>query len=156
MSTWVDATRTGRCSNRCVLQIFFIPLNGENPETKANAFASPQSSRPLRCLSGRRTSLFKNTKKEIIFWVKWKYDQPSQKKQFLCTSNIAWTNFALSVRRMTEPESVFGQLKNNRGFRQFLLRGMEKMTLEVGWLSLAHNLLKQAANDQKRKTAILQ
>ena len=47
-------------------------------------------------------------------------------------------------------------LKNNRGFRRFLLRGMEKVTLEVGWLSLAHNLLQQAANDQKQKAAILQ
>jgi len=57
---------------------------------------------------------------------------------------------------MTEPESVFGQLKNNRGFRRFLLRGIEKVTLEVGWLSLAPYLLKQAANDQKRGAAILQ
>ncbi|WP_405110889.1 transposase [Paenibacillus sp. FSL K6-1217] len=57
---------------------------------------------------------------------------------------------------LTEPESVFGQLKNNRGFRRFLLRGIEKVTLEVGWLSLAHNVLKQAANDQKRRAAILQ
>ncbi|MNB90303.1 Transposase DDE domain protein [compost metagenome] len=64
--------------------------------------------------------------------------------------------YALAVRRMTEPESVFGQLKNNRGFRRFLLRGMEKVTLEVGWLSLAHNLLKQAANDQKQRATILQ
>ncbi|WP_418041367.1 transposase [Paenibacillus xylanilyticus] len=64
--------------------------------------------------------------------------------------------YALAVRRMTEPESVFGQLKNNRGFRRFLLRGMEKVTLEVGWLSLAHNVLKLAATDQKRRAAILQ
>ncbi|MFE6079020.1 transposase [Paenibacillus sp. NPDC057886] len=64
--------------------------------------------------------------------------------------------YALSVQRMTEPESVFGQLKNNRGFRRFLLRGMEKVTLEVGWLSLAHNLLKHAANDQKHRAATLQ
>lgn len=51
----------------------------------------------------------------------------------------------LSVKRMTEPESVFGQVKNNRGFRRFLLRGLPKVSLEVGWLSLAHNLLKRAA-----------
>ncbi|MDH6374250.1 hypothetical protein M2444_006099, partial [Paenibacillus sp. PastF-3] len=63
--------------------------------------------------------------------------------------------YDLSVRRMTEPESVFGQLKNNRGFRRFLLRGMEKVTLEVGWLSLAHNLLKQAVMEQKSRAAIL-
>ncbi|MDQ0196463.1 hypothetical protein J2T20_004875 [Paenibacillus wynnii] len=43
----------------------------------------------------------------------------------------------MAVRQMTKPESVFGQLKNNRGFRRFLVRGMEKVTLEVGWLSLA-------------------
>ncbi|WP_028592495.1 transposase [Paenibacillus massiliensis] len=34
--------------------------------------------------------------------------------------------YLLAVRRMTEPESVFGQLKNKRGFRRFLLRGIEK------------------------------
>nr|WP_229521607.1 transposase [Paenibacillus monticola] len=62
----------------------------------------------------------------------------------------------MTVRRMTEPESVFGQRKNNRGFRRFLLRGMEKVTPQVGWLSLTHNLLKQATNDQKRKAAIPQ
>jgi hypothetical protein len=59
--------------------------------------------------------------------------------------------YALSVRRMIEPESVFGQMKNNRGFRRFLLRGLPKVSLEVGWLSLVHNLLKVAAVDEKRK-----
>jgi transposase len=59
--------------------------------------------------------------------------------------------YALSVRRMVEPESVFGQMKNNRGFRRFLLRGLPKVSLEVGWLSLAHNMLKKASIEQKRK-----
>ncbi|GGF64881.1 hypothetical protein GCM10010912_07330 [Paenibacillus albidus] len=49
----------------------------------------------------------------------------------------------MSVRRMTELESVFGQLKNNREFRRFWRWYMDKVSLEVGWLSLAHNLLKQ-------------
>ncbi|WP_338552557.1 IS1182 family transposase [Paenibacillus sp. KS-LC4] len=62
--------------------------------------------------------------------------------------------YALAVRRMIEPESVFGQLKNNRGFRRFLLRGLPKVSLEVGWLSLAHNLLKKATIDQKSKIAV--
>jgi len=61
--------------------------------------------------------------------------------------------YELSVRRMIEPESVFGQMKNNRGFRRFLLRGLPKVSLEVGWLSLAHNLLKKAAIDHKPKMA---
>nr|WP_199616837.1 IS1182 family transposase [Paenibacillus alkalitolerans] len=58
----------------------------------------------------------------------------------------------LSVRRMIEVESVFGQMKNNRGFRRFLLRGLPKVSQEVGWLSLAHNLLKRATMSQKMKT----
>ncbi|WP_430180428.1 transposase [Paenibacillus lautus] len=33
---------------------------------------------------------------------------------------------ALWVRQMVEPESVFGQIKNNRGFRRFLLGGCIK------------------------------
>jgi len=57
--------------------------------------------------------------------------------------------YALAVRRMTEPESVFGHMKNNRGFKRFLLRGLSKVNLEVGWLSLAHNLLKKATVDSK-------
>jgi transposase len=61
--------------------------------------------------------------------------------------------YALAVRRMIEPEPVFGDMKNNRGFRRFLLRGLPKVSLEVGWLSLAHNLLKKAAVDAKNKGA---
>ncbi|WP_253945009.1 transposase, partial [Paenibacillus sp. NEAU-GSW1] len=62
--------------------------------------------------------------------------------------------YALSVRRMHEPERVFGQIKNNRGFRRFLLRGLPKVSLEVGWLSLAHHLLKKAAKDKKSKNSV--
>jgi len=43
-----------------------------------------------------------------------------------------------------EVERVFGQIKQNRGFRRFLLRGLRKVTLEVGWLALAHTLLRKA------------
>ncbi|WP_229696323.1 transposase [Paenibacillus albidus] len=45
-------------------------------------------------------------------------------------------SYALAVRRMTEPESVFGQRKNNQGFRRFLLLSTEKVTLEVGCFPL--------------------
>jgi transposase len=42
-------------------------------------------------------------------------------------------------------EPVFGQVKSARGFRQFLLRGIEKVTGEWSLLCTAHNLLKLAA-----------
>lgn len=60
----------------------------------------------------------------------------------------------MSVRRMIEHESVFEQIKNNLGFRLFLLRGLPKVSLEVGWLSLAHTLMKQANIDLNRKIAV--
>ena len=39
-------------------------------------------------------------------------------------------------------EPVFGQIKESRGFRQFLLRGLENMRGEWTLLCLTHNLLK--------------
>jgi transposase len=42
------------------------------------------------------------------------------------------------------PEPVFGQIKQARGFRQFLLRGVEKVAAEWGLVCLAHNVLKLA------------
>ena len=42
------------------------------------------------------------------------------------------------------PEPVFGQIKQARGFRQFLMRGVEKAAAEWGLVCLAHNILKLA------------
>lgn len=41
-------------------------------------------------------------------------------------------------------EPVFGQVKQARGFRQFLLRGIEKVTAEWALICTAHNLVKLA------------
>ena len=43
------------------------------------------------------------------------------------------------------PEPVFGQIKQARGFRQFLLRGIQNVRAEWGIVCLAHNILKLAA-----------
>jgi transposase len=42
-------------------------------------------------------------------------------------------------------EPVFGQIKEARGFRRFLYRGLEKVAVEWAMLCTAHNLLKLAA-----------
>ena len=39
-------------------------------------------------------------------------------------------------------EAVFGQIKQARGFRQFLLRGVEKVRAEWAMICIAHNLCK--------------
>jgi transposase len=41
-------------------------------------------------------------------------------------------------------EPVFGQIKAARGFRQFLLRGVEKVSAEWAMICTAHNILKLA------------
>ena len=43
-------------------------------------------------------------------------------------------------------EPVFGQIKQARGFRQFLLRGRVKVTAEWAMICTVHNLLKLAGN----------
>lgn len=51
---------------------------------------------------------------------------------------------AIYARRKIEVESVFGHIKGNRSFRRFFLRGLDKVHVEFGIVSLAHNLLKVA------------
>jgi hypothetical protein len=49
---------------------------------------------------------------------------------------------ALYARRKVIVEPVFGQIKEARGFRRFLLRGLEKLRGEWRLVCLTHNLLK--------------
>ncbi len=46
--------------------------------------------------------------------------------------------------RPIEVESVFGDIKNNFGVRRFMLKGLEKVTIEWGLYSIAHNMRKMA------------
>ena len=48
----------------------------------------------------------------------------------------------LYARRKTIVEPVFGQMKESRGFRRFLLRGLVKIRGEWRLVCLTHNLLK--------------
>jgi transposase len=45
-------------------------------------------------------------------------------------------------KRKTTVEPVFGQIKEVRGFRRFLLRGLENVSREWSMICLTHNLLK--------------
>ena len=48
-------------------------------------------------------------------------------------------------QRPCDVEPVFGQIKNNKGFRRFNLRGLKKVEIETGLLAIAHNLQKLTA-----------
>jgi hypothetical protein len=43
-------------------------------------------------------------------------------------------------KRPVDVEAVFGIIKGNRNYRKFLLRGLEKVEIEVGLLALAHRV----------------
>ena len=45
-------------------------------------------------------------------------------------------------KRCADVEPVFGNIKCNKGFKRFMLRGCEKVEIEAGLLSIAHNLRK--------------
>ena len=44
------------------------------------------------------------------------------------------------AKRSPEIEGVFGQIKNNKGLRRFVLRGLEKVKAEFHMISLTHNM----------------
>ena len=49
---------------------------------------------------------------------------------------------AIYARRKAVVEPVFGQIKEARGFRRFLLRGLVKVQGEWALVCLTHNILK--------------
>jgi transposase len=51
----------------------------------------------------------------------------------------------LRAARSIEVEPVFGIIKHNMGFRRFHLRGLDKVKIEWGLVSIAHNMKKLAA-----------
>jgi transposase len=52
---------------------------------------------------------------------------------------------AYRKKRCWDVEPVFANLKQNKGFRRFMLRGKEKVGIEAGLLAIAHNLQKKVA-----------
>jgi len=55
------------------------------------------------------------------------------------------TGAAIYAGRKSIVEPVFGQIKHARGFRQFLLRGVEKVRAEWAMVCMTHNILKMYA-----------
>ncbi|MCK5149270.1 transposase [bacterium] len=68
----------------------------------------------------------------------------------------AWDNLnsefgvELRKRRSPEIETFFGDLKHNNNFRRFLLRGLGKVTHELGLLAISYNLRKVAKKRVKK------
>lgn len=53
-------------------------------------------------------------------------------------------------KRCWDVEPVFGNIKNNHGFKRFMLRGIKKVKVETDLLALAHNLRKKSSLNIKK------
>jgi transposase len=73
----------------------------------------------------------------------WKYRQQARENL------LSPEGQRLRSQRGVDVETVFGRLKEDWGFRRFLLRGLKKVTIEWGLICMAHNLAKvwSAHND---------
>ena len=61
---------------------------------------------------------------------------------------------ALYARRKVIVEPVFGEIKEARGFRRFLLRGLDNIRGEWCLACLTHNLLKICGATRGRRAAV--
>ncbi len=50
-----------------------------------------------------------------------------------------------SKKRPVEAEPVFGNIKQNKNFKRFYFRGLQKVKTEFGLIAVARNLAKLAA-----------
>jgi hypothetical protein len=78
----------------------------------------------------------------------WKYRQ--QAKENLLSAE----GQRLRSQRGVDVETVFGRIQEDWGFRRFLLRGLEKVTVEWGLLCIAHNLAKVCSAQNELELAI--
>jgi hypothetical protein len=68
--------------------------------------------------------------------------EPATAKEKMAAKVRTPAGQALYARRKVIVEPVFGQIKEARGFRRFLLRGLKKIRGEWSLVCLTHNLLK--------------
>ena len=72
---------------------------------------------------------------------------PKILKLYTEVSNLLNSERGIKLRkqRAHDVETVFAQIKNNKGFRRYSLRGIDKVEIETGLLAIAHNLKKKVA-----------
>jgi transposase len=68
--------------------------------------------------------------------------QPATRIDRMCRKLHTKAGAAIYARRKAIVEPVIGQIKHARGFRQFLLRGLEKVQAEWSLVCTTHNVLK--------------
>jgi len=115
---------------------------GARPK-EASADSGYLSEANLQALADRRISAYVATgKAKHPTEIKRKVGGPLTQAMRTKLKRAAWRSRYRLRKQIVEP--VFGQIKQARGFRQFLLRGIEKVKAEWAMICTAHNLTKLA------------
>ncbi len=115
---------------------------GARPK-EASADSGYLSEANLKALADRRISAYVATgKAKHPTEIKRKVGGPLTQAMRTKLKRAAWRSRYRLRKQIVEP--VFGQIKQARGFRQFLLRGIEKVKAEWAMICTAHNLTKLA------------
>ncbi|EUC20303.1 hypothetical protein PMI06_010054 [Burkholderia sp. BT03] len=99
-------------------------------------------------------------KRKIKAYIKYNYFDKDQKNKTITSSSsnpklsklrhkvhqLLNTKRGVKLRkqRCHDVEPVFAQIKHNKGFKRFFLRGQNKVEIETGLIAIAHNLRKLA------------
>lgn len=98
------------------------------------------------CVDCAVKELCTKAKEERIIQVNFNLIEHRKKaKENLCSAQ----GIELRKQRSIDVEPVFGMIKGNRHFKRFLLRGIEKVNIEWGIASIAHNIMKMMAVNKK-------
>src|ERR1700738_2909368 len=122
---------------------------GSNPD-EVSADAGYCSTANLRTLSRRRIKGYIATGRQKHGSKSATAKRPAKPGSLLArmTSRVRRAGHRSRYRlRKAGGEAVFGQVKEARGFRQFLLRGIEKVKAEWAMICTVHNLRKLALAD---------
>lgn len=141
------------------------PSDTKTLESHINTFKDQYKKLPNELVAdagyGSEENYLMLQKQNIIPYVKYNYFDKDCKQNTISTSvnnpkladlrtkayNLLRTERGIKLRkqRCHDVETVFAQIKNNKGFRKFNLRGKNKVEVEAGLLAIAHNLKKRAA-----------
>lgn len=81
-----------------------------------------------KCTGGRRRAVYRNRREYLVEQMRNRLDTP--------------LGGQIYQERMSIVEPVYGNMKENKGFRQFLLRSLEKTSIEFKIMCTVHNVMK--------------
>jgi transposase len=118
-------------------------IGEKTTKTKTGFIQTASLYQAIRCTDCPLRSLCHNAKEERIIQINHRLKDLKQWAKELLTSELGLKHRS---QRPADVEQTFGNLKANKKFKRFLMRGMEKVSIEFGLLCISHNIAKYAVN----------